>query len=91
MVNNRQSRRQFFRKLGAGLAGTTAGMAVLESSAKNEPEGKPLVTYDLTHTLKLDRSNPKQRRKIYDHSHFVSSLQGVVNRKEPRLYVFLMG
>jgi len=66
-------------------------MAVLESSAKNEPEGKSLVTYDLTYTLKLDRSNPKQRRKIYDHSHFVSSLQGVVNRQEPRLYVFLMG
>ena len=52
---------------------------------------KTLYTFDLTYTLKLDRSDPKQRRKIWDHAHFVSSLQGIVNRDGPRLYVFFIG
>ena len=52
---------------------------------------KTLYTFDLTYTLKLDRSDPKQRRKIWDHAHFVSSLQGIVNRGGPRLYVFIIG
>jgi hypothetical protein len=90
MANGRQNRRQFLGKLGAA-AGAAAGMVVYDSCARKEPEGKPLVTYDLTYTLKLERSDPKQRRRIYDHSHFVSSLQGLVNRREPRLYIFLMG
>ena len=54
-------------------------------------EAKPLCTYDLTYTLKLDREDPKARRKIWDDAHFVSSLQGIVNRKSPRLYVFFVG
>jgi hypothetical protein len=52
---------------------------------------KTLYTYDLTYTLKLDRSDPKQRRRIWDHAHFVSSLQGIVNRGGPRLYVYFIG
>jgi len=50
-----------------------------------------LYTFDLTYTLKLDRSDPKQRRRIWDHAHFVSSLQGIVNRDGPRLYVYIIG
>ena len=54
-------------------------------------EAKTLYTYDLTYTLKLDRDDPKQRRKVWDDSHFVSSLQGIVNRREPRLYLYFVG
>ena len=52
---------------------------------------KTLYTFDLTYTLKLDREDPGQRRRIWDHAHFVSSLQGIVNRDGPRLYVFFIG
>ena len=52
---------------------------------------KTLCTYDLTYTLKLDRAKPDQCRKIWDDAHFVTSLQGIVNRKSPRLYVFFVG
>ena len=50
-----------------------------------------LYTYDLTYTLRLDRSDPKERRRIWDHAHFVSSVQGIVNREQPRLYVYFIG
>lgn len=54
-------------------------------------EAKTLYTYDLTYTLKLDRDDPKQRRKVWDDAHFVASLQGIVNRREPRLYLYFVG
>jgi hypothetical protein len=50
-----------------------------------------LHTYDLTYTHKLDRADPIQLRRIWDHTHFVASLQGIVNRQEPRLYAYLVG
>jgi len=50
-----------------------------------------LYTYDLTYTLKLDRGDPSERRRIWDHAHFVSSLQGIVNRERPCLYVYFIG
>ena len=54
-------------------------------------EAKMLYTYDLTYTLNLDREDPNQRRKAWDDAHFVSSVQGIVNRKEPRLYLYFVG
>jgi hypothetical protein len=50
-----------------------------------------LYTYDLTHTLKLDRNDPAQVRRIWDETHFVTSVQGIVNRSYPQLYVYLVG
>lgn len=52
---------------------------------------KRLATYDLADTLKLDRQNPQQLRRIWDEMHFVSSLQGIVNRQQPELYLFVVG
>jgi hypothetical protein len=52
---------------------------------------KILYIYDLTYTLRLDRNDPKQRRRIWDETHFITSVQGIVNRKSPRLYVYLTG
>lgn len=52
---------------------------------------KRLFTYDLTYTLKLNRDDPTERRRIWDHAHFISSLQGIVNRDEPRLYLYFIG
>jgi hypothetical protein len=56
-----------------------------------EASPKTLCTYDLTYTLKLDRAKPDECRKIWDDAHFVTSLQGIVNRKAPRLYIFFVG
>ncbi|MCL6518761.1 MAG: hypothetical protein K6T99_02935 [Armatimonadetes bacterium] len=50
-----------------------------------------LYTYDLTYTLKMNRNNQKERRRIWDEAHFVSSLQGIVNREKPRLYLYFIG
>lgn len=52
---------------------------------------KVLHTFDLTYTLKLDRTDPVQCRKIWDDAHFVSSIQGIVNRSKPQLYLYFVG
>ena len=64
-------------------------LAVCLTSA--EAGEKTLCTYNLTYTLKLDRANPTECRKMWDDAHFVSSLQGIVNRGKPRLYTFFVG
>jgi hypothetical protein len=61
-------------------------------SAEARESGAPILyTFDLTYTLKLNRDDPRKRRKIWDVAHFVSSIQGIVNRREPRLYVCFIG
>ncbi len=49
-----------------------------------------LYTYDLTHTYALDRKDPAQARVAWDTAHFVTSIQGIVNRDAPRLYLFFI-
>ena len=51
----------------------------------------PLYTYDLTHTLSLDAHRPEQAAKIWDETHFVTTIQGIVNRTQPQLYLYLVG
>jgi len=43
--------------------------------------------YDLTDALKFDAKNTEQTARVWDYVHVVSTLQGIVNRDEPRLYV----
>ena len=50
-----------------------------------------LYTYDLTHLLRRDLSDPAIRRTVWDELQLVASVQGIVNRLKPRLYVFLVG
>jgi len=47
----------------------------------------PIRIYDLRYTLKIDPGKPEQVRMAWDHCHAVSALQGLVNRREPLLYV----
>lgn len=67
------------------------GLCLAAESA--ESSEKTLRTFDLTYTLKLGGASRSQEecRKIWDDAHFVSSLQGIVNRNEPRLYIFFVG
>ena len=66
-------------------------LALCLAAPRIESGAKTLCTFDLTYTLKLDRADPQQRRKVWDDAHFVSSLQGIVNRKGPRLYLYFVG
>jgi hypothetical protein len=46
-----------------------------------------IYVYDLTHTRSADRSDPTQAARIWDEVHAVVTLQGIVNREQPRLHV----
>jgi len=47
----------------------------------------PIDLYDLTYALKFDKNDPAQIAAAWDHCHAVATLQGIVNRKSPRLYI----
>jgi hypothetical protein len=47
----------------------------------------PIDIYDLTPTLRFDPNDAVQVAAAWDEAHLVATLQGVVNRAEPRLYV----
>ena len=46
----------------------------------------PIVFPDLTGLFEADLSDPAALRRLWDTSHAVASLQGIVNRHEPRLF-----
>lgn len=48
---------------------------------------EPIVMYDLTPVWGRDVHDPVQRRRMWDETHLVVSLQGLVNRDAPRLYL----
>jgi len=50
-----------------------------------------IVLYDLTHLHRMDFSELRQRRQAWDELHLVTALQGIVNRRQPRLYVLFVG
>lgn len=64
---------------------------LLSANPARSAEPKTLYTYDLTYALKPAPSDTGWPAKTWDQMHFVSSVQGIVNRKAPRLYVFLVG
>ncbi|GAA4311634.1 GxGYxYP family putative glycoside hydrolase [Compostibacter hankyongensis] len=45
---------------------------------------------DLEYTLSADLHNPDSLKMIWDDIHAVATLQGIVNRRSPRLYIFLV-
>lgn len=48
---------------------------------------EPIRLYDLTWAARFDAKDPHQVADAWDHCHAVATLQGIVNRKGPRLYV----
>lgn len=46
-----------------------------------------IILYELSYILKLDMKNPDEVRMAWDHAHTVSTLQGIVNRNSPKLYI----
>ena len=54
------------------------------------PAGFPIGLYDLRHTLTTDLSTQEGVHVAWDEVHTVSTLQGIVNRENPRLYVYFV-
>lgn len=55
-----------------------------------QAEERSIVLYDLRYTLRVDTSRPDDVSDVWDHCHTISSLQGIVNRNQPSLYVIFV-
>ena len=63
-----------------------AGMIGPASAAASEP----ICYFDLTDLNSLDLRDPVQARRAWDTLHLVASVQGIVNRDRPALFVRFM-
>lgn len=52
---------------------------------------RAVTLYDLTALHRVDVSSARERRRAWDELHLVTALQGIVNRRQPRLYVLFVG
>lgn len=48
---------------------------------------EPIVVFDISRFLQLRLDDPVEIRRHWDVAHFAASLQGIVNRLEPRLFL----
>ena len=46
-----------------------------------------IIILDMRYTLQGDMSNQQDVEKIWDHMHSIATLQGIVNRKAPHLFI----
>ncbi|MDR0328150.1 MAG: hypothetical protein LBI05_07645 [Planctomycetaceae bacterium] len=51
---------------------------------------EPIRLFDLRYTLRSDLSVPEKLHETWDHAHAVATLQGIVNRGKPRLFIFFV-
>lgn len=63
---------------------------ITESNAAIPGRGSALAYLDLTYLSQLDLNDPQAAREVWDKLHLVSTLQGIVNRDGPNLFVRLM-
>jgi len=63
----------------------------LPAKANSTSQGEPLYTYDLTPIDKYDLQSSAGRNNAWAEAHFVAAMQGIVNRRSPRLYVIYTG
>jgi len=70
-----------FLMFGAGIHCLRAGFLRAE---------EPVGLFDLRYTLKYNLDDPGQLNAAWDHVHTVATLQGIVNRESPRVYIFFV-
>ena len=64
---------------------------LLSFGLRSEPLKKPSIgVFDMRYTLISDLGKLENVKTAWDDVHTVSTLQGIVNRKSPRLYIFLV-
>ncbi|MBN1345234.1 MAG: hypothetical protein JXQ73_21255 [Phycisphaerae bacterium] len=62
-------------------------VAAIAVTSASTAAGEPIGVFDLTYALKFDAKDADQVARAWDHCHAVATLQGIVNRDAPRLYV----
>lgn len=66
-------------------------LLVFTIGLRSQPVKNPAIgLFDLEYTLNSDLKTPYNVKTAWDDVHTISTLQGIVNRKTPRLYVFLV-
>ncbi len=71
----------------AALAGSSVSLAALKPTpSRISPVA--LVTYDATALRRTVTADPAQASRAWDTMHLLAALQGLVNRRSPRLYLF---
>lgn len=58
-----------------------------ETGAAPRGDPEPIVHWDLTHLFSLNLRQAGHLRLFHDTAHFAASLQGIVNRSGPRLFI----
>jgi hypothetical protein len=48
----------------------------------------PVTLFDMGYLNRLDVNRPEDARTVWEHVHAAATLQGIVNREKPRLYLF---
>ncbi len=70
------------------LMGWLCGSAVEPTTAaESRTELAPIVFFDQTPLFALDLKDEAQRRRFWDETHLAVSLQGLVNRAAPQLFI----
>jgi hypothetical protein len=60
---------------------------LVAAPAIGEAAADSVVLYDMTAALSTDLRDSSAVRRLWDETHLVASLQGIVNRDAPRLYI----
>lgn len=71
-----------------GLFILAAGLTAAAEPAK--APHRAVVTHDLRYALAMDNGNASQVNMAWDHCHAVATLQGIVNRTAPRLFLYFV-
>ena len=82
--------RRVYREIAAICSCAIAFGVPLRSAlagTETESTASSIVYFDLSAVLDLDLADPAQRRRVWDETHLIASLQGLANREAPRLYV----
>jgi hypothetical protein len=75
---------------GGSHSGSLADIGLKVNRRGLDVKEKPTVDiaiYDLTPTLSANLADPVQTARVWDEAHAVATLQGIVNRTAPRLYL----
>lgn len=60
----------------------------VETDKQEDLVESTIVTYDMQYLNRLDPNNKEDVRTIWEHVHATATLQGIVNREAPNLYLF---
>jgi hypothetical protein len=66
-------------------------LAITAMTLLGAAEAPVLHTFDLAALEPADRSDTAARTRFWDTCHFITSMQGIVNRDAPRLYLYAVG